>query len=43
MDHIDSVDVIRNSIHFRSIVQRDPLVEFKNEAVNFEIKLLIFR
>ncbi|HLQ10636.1 MAG TPA: SEC-C metal-binding domain-containing protein, partial [Ktedonobacteraceae bacterium] len=32
MDHIDSVDVIRNSIHFRSIAQRDPLVEFKNEA-----------
>ena len=32
MDHIDSVDVIRNSIHFRSVAQRDPLVEFKNEA-----------
>jgi preprotein translocase subunit SecA len=32
MDHIDSVDIIRNSIHFRSIAQRDPLVEFKNEA-----------
>jgi preprotein translocase subunit SecA len=32
MDHIDSIDVIRNSIHFRSIAQRDPLVEFKNEA-----------
>ena len=32
MDHIDSIDVLRNSIHFRSIAQRDPLVEFKNEA-----------
>ncbi len=32
MDHIDSIDIIRNSIHFRSIAQRDPLVEFKNEA-----------
>jgi preprotein translocase subunit SecA len=32
MAHIDSIDVIRNSIHFRSIAQRDPLVEFKNEA-----------
>src|SRR5256884_4804576 len=32
MDHIDSLDVMRASIHFRSIGQRDPLVEFKNEA-----------
>ena len=32
MDHIDAVDVLRNSIHFRSVAQRDPLVEFKNEA-----------
>jgi preprotein translocase subunit SecA len=32
MDHIDSLDIMRASIHFRSIGQRDPLVEFKNEA-----------
>src|SRR5713226_932671 len=32
MDHIDSLDVMRASIHFRAIGQRDPLVEFKNEA-----------
>jgi preprotein translocase subunit SecA len=32
MDHIDALDVMRSSIHFRSIGQRDPLVEFKNEA-----------
>ena len=32
MDHIDSLDVMRASIGFRSIGQRDPLVEFKNEA-----------
>ncbi|HZS76195.1 MAG TPA: preprotein translocase subunit SecA [Ktedonobacteraceae bacterium] len=32
MDHIDAVDALRNSIHFRSLAQRDPLVEFKNEA-----------
>jgi preprotein translocase subunit SecA len=31
-DHIDALDVMRASIHFRSIGQRDPLVEFKNEA-----------
>ncbi|HEV2175105.1 MAG TPA: preprotein translocase subunit SecA, partial [Nitrospira sp.] len=32
MDHIDALDVMRASIHFRSLGQRDPLVEFKNEA-----------
>jgi preprotein translocase subunit SecA len=32
MDHIDALDIMRASIHFRSIGQRDPLVEFKNEA-----------
>src|SRR5260370_40801623 len=32
MDHIDALDVMRASIHFRAIGQRDPLVEFKNEA-----------
>ncbi|GCE13897.1 preprotein translocase subunit SecA [Tengunoibacter tsumagoiensis] len=32
MDHIDALDVMRAGIGFRSIAQRDPLVEFKNEA-----------
>jgi preprotein translocase subunit SecA len=32
MDQIDALDVMRASIHFRSLGQRDPLVEFKNEA-----------
>ena len=43
MDHIDALDVMRASIHFRSIGQRDPLVEFKNEAFRMfeELKLAI--
>jgi len=43
MDHIDALDVMRNSIHLRSIAQRDPLVEFKNEAFRMfdELKLTI--
>ncbi|MBV9615027.1 MAG: SEC-C domain-containing protein [Ktedonobacteraceae bacterium] len=32
MDHIDVLDVMRQGIGFRSLAQRDPLVEFKNEA-----------
>ena len=32
MEHIDSLDVMRAGIGFRAIGQRDPLVEFKNEA-----------
>ncbi len=32
MDHIDSLDVMRQGIGLRSLGQRDPLVEFKNEA-----------
>ena len=43
MDHIDALDVMRASIHFRSVGQRDPLVEFKNEAFSMfeELKLAI--
>ncbi len=43
MDHIDSLDVMRAGIGFRSIGQRDPLVEFKNEAFRMfeELKLAI--
>jgi preprotein translocase subunit SecA len=32
MDHIDALDVMRSGIGLRSYGQRDPLVEFKNEA-----------
>ncbi len=32
MDHIDALDVLRSGIGLRSVAQRDPLVEFKNEA-----------
>ena len=43
MDHIDALDVMRNSIHLRAVAQRDPLVEFKNEAFRMfeELKLAI--
>ncbi|MDQ6643323.1 MAG: preprotein translocase subunit SecA [Chloroflexota bacterium] len=43
MVHIDALDVMRASIHFRSIGQRDPLVEFKNEAFRMfdELKAVI--
>src|SRR5207244_1033769 len=43
MDHIDALDVMRASIHFRSVGQRDPLVEFRNEAFRMfeELKLVI--
>lgn len=32
MDHIDHIDGLRESINLRAYGQRDPLVEFKNEA-----------
>jgi preprotein translocase subunit SecA len=32
MDHIDALDVMRAGIGLRTVGQRDPLVEFKNEA-----------
>ncbi|HEY4035074.1 MAG TPA: preprotein translocase subunit SecA [Ktedonobacteraceae bacterium] len=32
MDHIDALDLMRAGISFRAVGQRDPLVEFKNEA-----------
>src|SRR5947209_1778036 len=45
MDHMDAMNVMRASIHFRSIGQRDPLVEFKNEAFRMfeELTLAIQR
>ena len=43
MDHIDALDVMRSGIGLRSYGQRDPLVEFKNEAFRMfeELKQLI--
>jgi len=43
MDHIDSLDIMRAGIGLRSVGQRDPLVEFKNEAYSMfeELKLAI--
>ncbi|TMC20217.1 MAG: hypothetical protein E6J34_13340 [Chloroflexi bacterium] len=32
MDHIDALDVMRAGIGLRAVGQRDPLIEFKNEA-----------
>jgi preprotein translocase subunit SecA len=43
MDHIDALDIMRAGIGFRSVAQRDPLVEFKNEAFRMfdDLKLAI--
>ncbi len=43
MDHIDALDLMRQGIGFRSMAQRDPLVEFKNEAFRMfdELKVAI--
>jgi preprotein translocase subunit SecA len=43
MDHIDALDVMRSGIGLRSYGQRDPLVEFKNEAFRMfeDLKQLI--
>jgi len=34
MDHIDHIDDLREGVELRAYGQRDPLVEFKNEAYN---------
>ncbi len=43
MDHIDALDVMRAGISLRAVGQRDPLVEFKNEAFSMfeELKAAI--
>jgi preprotein translocase subunit SecA len=43
MDHIDALDVMRAGIGLRAVGQRDPLVEFKNEAYRMfeDLKLAI--
>ena len=34
MDHIDHIDDLREGVTLRAYGQRDPLIEFKNEAYN---------
>ena len=40
MDHIDHIDDLREGVTLRAYGQRDPLVEFKNEAYNLFEKLI---
>jgi len=40
IDHIDYIDGLRESIRLRAYGQRDPLVEFKNEAFDLFERLL---
>ncbi len=41
MDHLDSVDNLREGIGLRGYAQRDPLVEYKNEAFNMFERLIV--
>lgn len=41
MDHLDNVDDLREGIGLRGYGQRDPLVEFKNEAFELFDKLML--
>jgi preprotein translocase subunit SecA len=40
IDHIDHIDDLREGIQLRAYGQRDPLVEFKNEAYNLFERLM---
>lgn len=40
MDHIDHIDDLREGVTLRAYGQRDPLVEFKNEAYNLFERLI---
>lgn len=40
MDHLDSIDDLREGIGLRGYGQRDPLVEYKNEAFNMFERLV---
>ncbi|MBI4066922.1 preprotein translocase subunit SecA [Candidatus Gottesmanbacteria bacterium] len=40
MDHLDAIDDLREGIGLRGYGQRDPLVEYKNEAYNMFEKLV---
>jgi len=41
MDHIDHIDDLREGVELRAYGQRDPLVEFKNEAYSLFENLVI--
>lgn len=41
MDHIDHIDSLRESVGLRAYGQRDPLIEFKNEAYDLFETLMI--
>jgi len=40
MDHLDAIDNLREGVRLRGYAQRDPLVEYKNEAYKMFEKLL---
>ncbi|OQX50627.1 preprotein translocase subunit SecA [candidate division CPR3 bacterium 4484_211] len=40
MDHIDAIDELRRGIQLRGYAQKDPLVEFKNEAFSMFKQLM---
>ena len=40
-DHLYAMDALRQSVHLRSYGQRDPLVEYKQEAFNLFDKLMV--
>ncbi len=41
VDHIDHIDSLREAVGLRSIGQKDPLVEFKNEAYSLFERLIV--
>jgi len=40
MDHLDTMEHLRDSVRLRAYGQRDPLVEYKNEGIELFRKLL---
>ena len=40
MDHLDSMDHLRDSVRLRAYGQKDPLIEYKNEGIKLFQKLL---
>ena len=40
MDHLDAIDDLRDGIRLRGYAQKDPLVEYKQEAYNMFESLL---
>jgi len=40
MDHLDSMDYLRDSVRLRAYGQKDPLIEYKNEGIRMFRRLL---